>query len=366
MFRENPYPLSVYQELEPLCEKGHVVLVQNNQDGQLYVKKRIQTYSPELYRQLRADPVKNTPVLHGIFEDPAASEVPPGAHGRILIEEYLPGHTLAECLQEDGLFSQERCIDIAMQICSVLMDLHGRKPAIIHRDIKPSNVMLLPDGTVRLIDFSAAKTRSAHESRDTVLIGTAGFAAPEQYGFSASTPQTDLYALGVLMNTMLTGSLPWERQVQGHLRNIIARCLMMDPKRRYAGAWELYAALKNARKQKVPWLPPGFRTLRWYKMIPAMLWYIVVIYVSFQVDLDPGKLFITWLCTCMSLLLLGLLPVFFYGNYLGIRRYFPFMRSSNRWVRMLGMVIAPVFLILLDILICMVPLIFVVLSGFVN
>ena len=232
MLGENPYPISVYQELEPLCEKGHVVLVQNDQDGQLYVKKRIQTYSPQIYRQLWSDPVKSTPVIHGIYEDPAASEVPPGASELILIEEYIPGHTLTQCLQEDGLFSEDRCIDIAMQICRILMALHDRKPAIIHRDIKPSNVMLLPDGTVRLIDFSAAKIRSADENRETVLIGTAGFAAPEQYGFSASTSQTDLYALGVLMNTMLTGSLPGERQVKGHLRSIISRCLMMDPKRR--------------------------------------------------------------------------------------------------------------------------------------
>ena len=94
------------------------------------------------------------------------------------------------------------------------------------------NLHALIGGYISIFDFSAAKIRSADENRDTVLIGTAGFAAPEQYGFSASTSQTDLYALGVLMNTMLTGSLPGERQVKGHLRSIISRCLMMDPKRR--------------------------------------------------------------------------------------------------------------------------------------
>lgn len=224
MARQNRYLLSAYQELEPLCEKGHVVLVQNTEDGQLYVKKKIISYAPELYWKLYDDSIDGIPSLYGIYEDPE-SNVPVGAAALILIEEYLPGHTLAQHIREDGLFSDQKCIDIGMQICSILMELHGRKPAIVHRDIKPSNVMLLPDGSVRLIDFNAAKVESSMETRDTVLIGTAGFAAPEQYGFSASTPQTDLYALGVLMNTMLTGTLPWERQTNGRLRSIISRCM---------------------------------------------------------------------------------------------------------------------------------------------
>lgn len=357
---ENAYPLSAYQELEPLCEKGYVVLVRNIQDGQLYVRKHILSFAPELYRQLREDPVAGTPILYGIYADPAPA--PAGAAGLILIEEYLPGHTLSEHIREEGLFSEQQCMEIGMQLCRILMELHSRKPAIIHRDIKPSNVMLLPDGSVRLIDFNASKAVSSLEGRDTVLIGTAGFAAPEQYGFSASTPQTDLYALGVLLNTMRTGAMPWEKQPTGKLHGIVSRCLEMEPKRRYANAWELHEALKSARKQRVPWLPPGFRTLRWYKMIPALLWYLTVFYISSQVDLDPEEAFITWLCTCLTLFLPGLFAAFFYGNYLGVQRFFPLMRSSNRLVRLLGLLIAPVFLMLLTIVVCLVPLIFVVLS----
>lgn len=56
MPQQTACPLSNYQELEPLCEKGHVVLVQNHQDGQLYVKKRIQSFAPNIYRQLLEDP----------------------------------------------------------------------------------------------------------------------------------------------------------------------------------------------------------------------------------------------------------------------------------------------------------------------
>lgn len=350
MFRQNPYPLSVYKELEPLCEKGHVVLVQNSQDGQLYVKKQIHSFAPELYWQLRENPVKNTPALYGIYEDSQTAPVAPGAVSLILIEEYLPGHTLAEHILENGLFSEEQCIDIGMQICRILMELHSRKPSIIHRDIKPSNVMLLPDGSVRLIDFNAAKAAANEEKQDTVLIGTAGFAAPEQYGFSSSTPQTDIYALGVLLNVMLTGALP-KKQTDGKLRGIISRRLRMEPKSRYSGTWELYAALKRAKRQRVPWLPPGFRTLRWYKMIPAFLWYIFVFIFAFRVDFKPTVAPAVQVSTHINLLLLGLLPVMFYANYLDMQRFFPFMRSRSRWVRLLGMVIAPACMIFLMLVI---------------
>lgn len=347
---ENSYPLSDYQELEPLCEKGHVVLVQNRQNGQLYVKKRVQGYAPELYRQLRDAPVKNTPVLYGIYEDAAEAEAS-GAVPLILIEEYLPGHTLAEHLRDNGLFSEDACIRIGMQLCRILMELHSRKPAILHRDIKPSNVMLLPDGTVKLLDFSAAKIAAREEKRDTVLIGTAGFAAPEQYGFSASTPQTDIYAVGVLLNTLLTGALPWEQKAGGRLRGVITRCLQMKPADRYAGAWELYAALKRARRQQIPWLPPGFRTLSWYKMLPATLWYLFVFVFAFRADFSGTEDPLARNVSRLLLLLLGLLPVLFYANYLNIQRFFPFMRSRSRWLRMLGLIIAPVFLSLVMLVI---------------
>lgn len=354
MDSRNPYPLTAYQELEPLCEKWHVVLVQNLQDGQLYVKKRIQSYAPQLYLQLRDAPVKNTPAICGIYKDPAPAAPVPGAAGLIIIEEYLPGHTLAEHLRDNGLFPEQMCFDIGMQLCRILMELHSRKPAIIHRDIKPSNVMLLPDGSVKLIDFGAAKTVSDGEKRDTVLIGTAGFAAPEQYGFSASTPQTDLYALGVLLNTLLTGVLPWEKEARGQLSGVISRCLKMDPKSRYAGAWELYDALKRAKKQRICWLPPGFRTLRWYKMIPALLWYLFVFLCAFGVDFKPTIEPQVRVGTRMIFLVLGLLPVFFYANYMDMQRFFPLMRSSRRGLRLIGLAIAPAFMLFLTLVLLVI------------
>lgn len=113
-------------------------------------------------------------------------------------------------MEEGHFFCEKETIDIAMQICKILMELHGMNPPIIHRDIKPANVMIMPEGVVKLLDFSVAKAENITKKRDTVLLGTSGFAAPEQYGFSASTPQTDIYVMGVLMNLMLTRKMPSE------------------------------------------------------------------------------------------------------------------------------------------------------------
>lgn len=344
MVENNAYPLDAYQELEPLCDKGHVLLVQNREDGQLYVKKRIQSYAPELYRLLLEEPVAKTPRIYGIYPDPEPPHRTGSAAPLILIEEYLPGHTLAEHLRDHGPFSEEEVLRIGLELCGILRELHSRRPAIIHRDIKPANVMLLPDGSVGLLDFSASKLEAVRESRDTVLMGTAGFAAPEQYGFSSSTPQTDLYSMGVLLNTLRTGALPWEKRAGGRLSYVIGRCLKLDPKDRFADARELRAALKRVQRERYPWLPPGFRSLCWYKMLPAACYYLLFLAVFTSVSLkilvageDPRS-------GQIVLITAGLFPIVFFFDFLNIQRYFPFLKSTNRWVRLVGYLLFPLWL----------------------
>ena len=329
MYGENTYPLECYQELEPLCGKGHVMLVQCTADGQLYVKKRVRSFSPDVYRQLREQPVPGTPVIYGIHPDGEAGEL-------VIIEEYIPGRTLAEQLQEEGSFSEADTIAIGLQLCEILRELHSRRPAVIHRDIKPGNIIRQPDGRIVLLDFSAAKPQNLWESRDTVLIGTAGFAAPEQYGFSASTTQTDLYGMGVLLNTLRTGALPWEQRAGGQLRRIIDRCLKLEPKDRYIDARELHSALKRVSRKRVEWLPPGFRSLKWYRMIPAFLFY--GFWLQLYLLLSFHALWVDQATVWTQLALLAVFwgSVAFYGDYLDFQRFFPLMRSGNRLLRLAG------------------------------
>lgn len=334
MYEDNVCPLACYEELEPLGGKDHVWLVRNREDGQLYVKKRVKSYAPEVYHRLRSEPVANTPRIFGIYEDPEPQML-------VLIEEYIPGRTLAERLNSKGPLSAYRTVCIGIGLCDILKELHRRKPAIIHRDIKPSNVMLLPDGSVRLLDFGAAKL-AVRERRDTVLMGTAGYAAPEQYGFSASTPQTDIYALGVLLNTLCTGALPWEQRAKGQLGRIIDRCIQLEPMDRYPSAAALRRDLNGSKLERIPWLPPGFRSQRWYKAVPALFYYVLLYQFSFgQIgSLVMGHGFGDALLIAFT----GLLPVVFYCNYLGVQRFFPLMRSRRWWARLLGLLISPFWL----------------------
>lgn len=120
----------------------------------------------------------------------------------ILIEEYISGCSLQDMI-DDGKLSLTDIFCYMLELCNILEILHAHSPAIIHRDIKPSNIIITNYNKAVLLDFNAAKYYSEQE-KDTMLLGTQGYAAPEQYGFGASSPQTDIYSLGILLKEMTT------------------------------------------------------------------------------------------------------------------------------------------------------------------
>jgi len=104
--------------------------------------------------------------------------------------------------------------------------------AAVHRDVKPENIILSGDRTV-LIDFDSARVNKPEAEGDTRVLGTIGYAAPEQFGLAQSDCRTDIYAVGVLLNVMLTGEHPSKKLAAGHLGHVVSRCTMMDPNKRY-------------------------------------------------------------------------------------------------------------------------------------
>ena len=116
------------------------------------------------------------------------------------------------------------------------MRLHQLEPASVHRDIKPSNIIIEKNGHVNLIDFNAARHVNADKNEDTRMLGTVYFAAPEQfgYGFTASTEKTDIYAVGMLLNKMITGRFPKEERATGVIWEVIQRCIRLNPEERYS------------------------------------------------------------------------------------------------------------------------------------
>lgn len=121
-----------------------------------------------------------------------------------LLEEYVQGDTLGEILQ-GGLLTAAQAKQITRQLCMALWVLHSL--GVVHRDVKPDNVIIRGTEAV-LIDFDASRIYKNENREDTQILGTTGFAAPEQYGLSQSDGRADIYALGVLLNIMLTGEHP--------------------------------------------------------------------------------------------------------------------------------------------------------------
>ncbi len=123
-----------------------------------------------------------------------------------LVMEYVEGRNLEEEIAVNGgPLAEGLVIDIGRQLCDVLAYLHGFTPPVVYRDMKPSNVMLTPKGRVVLIDFGIARLFRA--ARKGTMIGTLGFAPPEQYQGMAD-PRSDIYSLAATLHYVLTGRDP--------------------------------------------------------------------------------------------------------------------------------------------------------------
>ena len=159
----------------------------------------------------------------------------------IVLEEFINGETISEYLESD-LFSPDGVVKIISSLCDALDFLHSHK--IIHKDIKPENVMIDNSGNVKLIDFDSSRVYKPFKSNDTVFMGTIGYAPPEQYGMNCTDERSDIYALGVLMNVMLTGKVPESKLYDGKFRKIIEKCTQTVPNNRYQNVKQIKRVLK--------------------------------------------------------------------------------------------------------------------------
>lgn len=231
-----------------------------------------------------------------------------------------------------------------MAVCDILQKLHEHQPPIVHRDIKPSNIMISQDGVVKLVDFNAAKEYADGKNEDTRLIGTQDFAAPEQYGFGQSSPQTDIYALGVTMNYLLTGDYPKNQLWNGRLKPVIRKCVQISSGERYTGVLQLKTAIETVMRTKSrnilvrslypyqKYVPVGFRSGALWKMLLAVIGYLfllaAVVTSNVEYQGQPATGIVLWMnWFAYAAALLGV--VFFIGNYGGIRYAFPFMKGNK-------------------------------------
>lgn len=222
---EDALKIALWGSESPIDEREHVFLVTNRDTDQKAVKKLLRAYDRSVYDFLLSHPVSHIPKVLDLFE---------GDNCLIVIEEYVPGTTLAGLL-ENGPLDQAEAVRIAKCICEILNDLHNMPTPIIHRDIKPSNIIVTPNNEVVLLDMNAAKWYDADKTEDTRYMGTENYAAPEQagYGMNASSEKTDVYALGMLLNVMLTGEFPKHKKADRPILSIIEKCIQLESGKRY-------------------------------------------------------------------------------------------------------------------------------------
>jgi osmotically-inducible protein OsmY/predicted Ser/Thr protein kinase len=191
--------------------------------------------------------------------------------------EFHEGRTLGEILRREGALDQARAVRIAIEIAEGLGAAH--RAGVIHRDVKPHNIMIASDDQVKLMDFGIARLRdrgAAGLTQVGLVIGTPEYMAPEQIEGGEITEQADIYALGVVLYEMLTGSVPFKgtsagavltrhlreappllRQVRGTipaaLEGVVARALEKQVDRRQQHMGEVVKELRRIREE----LPPA-------------------------------------------------------------------------------------------------------------
>ncbi len=184
-----------------------------------------------------------------------------------IVMEYCPGKTLKQMIKERGALLKEEAVDIIRQLASATAEAHRR--GIIHRDIKPQNVIVKADGSVKMLDFGIALAKGSMQlTQANNVMGSVHYLAPELAHGKPATPQSDIYALGIVLFEMLTGDVPFKAEsavqvalmqmrnefpdmlsinplIPQPLVNIVSRATAKDPGMRYRSCDAMLSDLKT-------------------------------------------------------------------------------------------------------------------------
>ena len=330
-----------------------VSLVRDCVEDILYIRKDF--YEKEsliIYRLLETTRHKNLPIIFHIIEF---------NDGYSVVEEYVHGESLEKKI---GTLYEGQLLNYFKQLCDVLDFIHNNVPPIIHRDIKPSNIMITSDGTVKLIDFNAAKEYKVESVKDTTALGTKAYAAPEQYGYAKADCRTDVYCLGATMYHVLTGRLYVNgNPVDSMVGKVIQKCLQIDPKNRYPNA---LAVKKDLEANKIngefsenilfrifPDLltTPGKMAALVALYVPLFLFALLLSYI--MIDEAEEHIYSTLdIIEHLAVAFVYWTPIVLIINFFGIRNKLPLFRRKRLRYTVIGfiVVVPVVFLIALAFL----------------
>lgn len=243
-----------FEEISVLSDtqKCQTVLVKNIDTNELLVKKVMNSQSFDIYNQLKTIRHRNIAKIIECFKvDDKCIEY----------EEYIAGKRLSDVMKEGAI---ELCeiLRYSLSLCEALEVVHAKN--IIHRDVQPKNIIVSNDGVIKLIDFDISRTYKEEAEKDTLFMGTVGYAPPEQFGFAQTDERSDIYSVGVILCEMLTQYEEnkkdkvicnvADKTVVGEeskkinikmLKKIVKQCMEIDSKNRFATAEELKKKLES-------------------------------------------------------------------------------------------------------------------------
>jgi len=295
-----------------------------------FVKKKYRPAIKEFLVSLSDNPHPNFPVIVEVKDE-------------FYVMEYIEGDTLEDIVSKSPL-SPDGAKDVILQLLDAVEFMH--EMGIIHRDIKPENIVIANDGVLKLIDFDISRKVVSDKSKDTRLLGTAGYASPEQYGFTQTDQRSDIYSIGIVYNYLLTGKFITEKIADGQIGKIIRKCTQIDKSKRYKDIKLLRKDIQAGifTSYNLFDIIPGFRTRNIYKMIIASIFYFIFFVGYFvliydQAPRDNTPELIMFCVIVFAIILFNFLFFSILTNFLNIvdRIKFPLKKTWHKKIALLSL-----------------------------
>lgn len=192
----------------------------------------------------------NIPIIYDQYEDESAFYI---------VEEYIDAPNLMDYIRERGLLGEKQAVDIGIKLCEIISYLHSQKPVpILFLDIQPKNILINKDN-IFLVDFGNSYYLDETGKRN-ILLGTPGYAAPEQYRYEDLDERTDIYGIGAVLYFMVTGrsssrisagSLEFPNEISGKYKMIVRQCISEDMSNRFSRVYMIADNLSDLTNQDI-------------------------------------------------------------------------------------------------------------------
>ena len=234
--------------------------------------EEVKEYRERFFREAEAAGRLSHPGIVTVFD--VGEE--PETHAPYIVMEYVPGQTLDKLLlsREDHKLPAEQALQLALEVAEALDCAHGQ--GVVHRDIKPANILLTKEGDAKIADFGVAKLNLANTTAAGRVFGTPAFMSPEQLNDEEIDGRSDLFSLGVILYTALTGYKPFQgnsmmtvafkvvnrdpvpatvldTELPPGLDYIISRAIAKGRSQRYQRGMEIVFDIQELRAGREPW-----------------------------------------------------------------------------------------------------------------